>query len=355
MPNNSAIDVPFAGINLLHTGIRPSPTIRAQIIHSIIWISTILFIVSSPLNAAPANMSASEVLAGKCASAPRNMSLSDFWESKMGVLEAWCDYPIITQDSINGQTKPGAHLNGSANVTHDLDVASIINGDGKSGEELGFAPNTRVDFGLYCADATALSSASPADVAFSLRGWSGNCQLTDPSVAVIPIFGGQDGNNSTFIGNQKTPNTIHLSAGGNYGQAIDYFTPGGASTVLGGGNVSYALPELGSMIVALNTVLISKGKPPLIRSTIKKVLDTSSDEVYLEVNGTRAIYKESQVDALLQNPANKYYGQLVNLPNAIEYALTGKITINPTPPISSTTPKEIAAILIPVYALLFDE
>ena len=293
----------------------------------IVAIVSVAFMLSASADsAAQTNMTVEEVLASGCVSAPRNMSLSDFWESKMGVLESWCDYPVITAANINGQPKPHAYLNGSSNVPHDLDVASIINGTGNAGDELGFAPRTPVSFGLYCSDGGLLANTKTSDVAFSLRAWSSGCQITNPSVPLIPIFGGLDGNNSTFIGNQKTPNAIHLSSGGNYGLAIDYFVPGGASTVIGGGNVSYALPELAGTIVALNTVLIAEGKSPLTRETIKTVLNASSDEAYLEVNGTRAIYKESEVDSLLQNPSNKYYGQLVNLPNAIRYALTGELS-----------------------------
>lgn len=307
--------------------------------------------------AAPTNQDVNQVLSNGCTAAPRNMSLSDFWESKMGVLEAWCDYPEITDSAVNGHPKPRAFLHGSANVPHDLDASNIISGDGVAGSELGFAPNTPINFGLYCSDVTDLVNASPADVAFSLRTWSSTCKLTNPALPMIPVFGGVDGNNPTFIGNQKTPDAIHISSGGNYGRAIDYFTPGGASTILAGGNVSYALPEMAGIIVALNTVMIAEGKMPLDRTTIKQVLDSSSDQVYMEVNGTRGLQNESQVTTLLQNPSNKYYGQIVNLPNAIEYALTGAITVPPPPPPPpppGPTPAEIAAIMIPVYSLLFD-
>jgi hypothetical protein len=54
------------------------------------------------------NMSVDDVLAAGCNATPPNFGLSDFWNAEMGVLEAGCDYPAITQSDINGRRKPKA-------------------------------------------------------------------------------------------------------------------------------------------------------------------------------------------------------------------------------------------------------
>jgi hypothetical protein len=309
----------------------------------------ILF-VSAVAVAATGNMTSLQVLADGCKSVPANFVLSEFWNDKMQVLGASCDYPSIAASHINGSRKPQAFVFGSAGSAHDASAILSLNGQGTGSSALGTAPGTVANFGSFCTDSTPVLNGREGDVAFSLRAWSNDCQLKNSSLPTILVFGKNNANE--YVGNSKDPGGVQVSAGANYGLAIDYFTPGGASTILGGGNVSYALPEFAGIIVALNTALISAGKPALNSATIKEVLDASSDEVYLQVGGYKGIYKENQLSSLLSKSGTRYYGQIVNLDSAIEYALNGSAPPPPPPPPSE---KNVAALLIPIYALLLDE
>ncbi len=313
-----------------------------------------MFISTAPAFAAT-NMSVDQMLASSCQSVPGNYALSDFWNSKMNVLGSSCDYPSITEAHINGARKPKAYVDGSSGVSHDVNAIESLNGDGLGSSDLGTAPDTDVTFGTFCSNPTALLDGKPGDVAFSLRVWSENCLLTSDRLPTILVFG--ENNQNEFVGNTRATRGIQISSGANYGKAIDYFTPGGANTVLGGGNVSYALPEFAGIIVGLNTALISAGKSALSNDTIKAVLDASSDEVYLQVDGFKGIFKESDLNALMSKSGTRYYGQIINLENAIEFVLTGGVTLptTPPPPPPPPGPEKNSATLLPILALLLGE
>jgi len=249
----------------------------------------------------------------------------------MGILDAWCKYPSIADSNINGRRKPQAFVNGSSNVSHDVDAVKIVNGLGYGSDILGVTPRTNATFGLFCSNATPLfSTAKPGDVAFTLRAWQNSCSIINAGLNSIPVIALD--NQYRFVGNTKNfLRGILISSGGNYGKAIDYFTPGGGRTLLGGGNVSYALPEFAGIIIALNAALVENNRDPLDNQSIEAVLDASSNEVYLEVNGSRGIYKESQMAGLLANGSNKYFGQLINLRQAIDNVLSN------TPPLTLVT------------------
>lgn len=277
----------------------------------------LLSVMPGVVSAAP-NQSVDQVLSGNCTATPDNFSFKDFWNEEMGVLEAWCKYPSITNSDINGRRKPQAFVNGSSNVSHDVEAVKFLNSPGYANDILGVTPGTAATFGLYCSDAgPLLHLAKPGDVAFSLRSWRNSCSIISPTLSSIAVIGLD--NQNRFVGNSKLfPDNILISSGGNYGKAIDYFSPGGSRTILGGGNISYALPEFSGIIVALNSALIANNLSPLDKQSIKAVLDGSSNKVYLEVNGSRGIYTESQMNSLLTNSSNKYFGQLVNLKQAID-------------------------------------
>lgn len=232
----------------------------------------------------------------------------------MEVLQTWCEYPSITESVLNNRRKPQAFIHGSSNVNHDIEAAQILNGVGENTEILGVAPRTTHTFGLYCSDVTDLLNASPGDVAFTLRAWTNSCRsrLLNPGLPTITVFGID--NQTRFVGNDRYPRGILISTGYNYGKAIDYYASGGAQSILGGGNTSFALPEFAGMIVALNSALIANNRAPLDNDTIKEVLDASSDQAYMEISGVRGVYHEDRSN-------NKYFGQIVNLPEAIRYAL----------------------------------
>ena len=299
------------------------------------------FISSATVFAASGDMSVSEVLADNCRTVPLNFSITNYWDTNMDALSPFCDTPSITQNSINGSRKPQAFADGSSGVSHDANAILALNGTGAGSSKLGTAPGTQVNFGSFCSDSDPLFDAEPGDVVFSLRAWNNSCSFMNSSLPTIPVFGID--NKNKFVGDNRNHSGIQIGTR-NWGLAIDYYSPGGAGTVLGGGNISYALPEFAGIIVALNTALISAGREVLTKATIKEVLDASSDEVYLEVNGFKGIYKESELNALLANPSNNthYHGQIVDLSNAIAYAL------NKTPPPGEYT----AAILIPILKLL---
>lgn len=266
------------------------------------------------------NMSADEVLADGCSATPPNFGLSDFWNAEMGVLEAGCAYPAITQSDINGRRKPEAYAHGSANKVHDTNAVKVLNGTGESSDTLGMAPRTAVSFGLYCTDPrSVLAEAKVGDVAFSLRAWDADCRLLDLglnwNLPTIPVYG--EDNTDKYVGNSRNHPGIQVSTGWNFGRAIDYFTPGDAAGIIARGNVSDALPQFSGIVAALNAALISQNRAVLSNDALKAVLDASSNEVYLERNGTRGIYNEivSCVGSC------KYYGQMINLSGAISYAL----------------------------------
>lgn len=289
-------------------------------------ISTLIAMLISSVHATAApNMSADEVLADGCVSTPDNISISHFWNQEMNVLEPWCKYPPITKIDVSGRRKPQAFVHGASNSIHDVAAVKTLNGTGESDETLGVSPRTSVTFGLYCTDASPLISAKPGDVVFVLRGWSDTCSFMNPLLPTIPVFG--INNADQFIGDDKYPHGLHISSGWNYGRAIDYFTPGGAPNILARGNVSTALPEFSGIVVALNAALISQNHAVLTNDTIRAVLDASSDKVYLEVNGFRGIFTESELDNMPSGSNIKYYGQLVNLSNAIDIALRDSPTL----------------------------
>lgn len=285
---------------------------------TIVLLATILS--AAPITSESADMSVTEVLADGCVITPDNFVFSDFWNSKMGVLESWCDYPSITKSDLDGRRKPLVFPHGSTNINHDIIAVKMVNGTGENGDTLGVAPRTTTTLGLYCTDASSLIDAKAGDSVFKLREGSEDCSFLSPVLPTIPIFG-QD-NLDRFVGNQKASHGIQISSGANYGLAIDYFSPGGARSIIGGGNVSFAQSEFAGIVAALNSALLSNNHAALTNDTIKEALDASSDEVYLEVAGFRNIYNESEVDALLDSPSTKYYGQIVNLSNAIDYTLT---------------------------------
>jgi hypothetical protein len=289
-------------------------------------ISTLIVVLISSVHATPAsNMSVDEVLADGCVTTPDNISISNFWNQEMNVVEAWCKYPPITKSDVSGRRKPQAFVHGSSGSIHDVQAVKTLSGTGESDETLGVSPRTNVTFGLYCTDANPLASAKPGDVVFSLHGRSDVCSFMNPLLPTIPVFGID--NTDQFIGDEKHPHGLHISSGWNYGRAIDYFTPGGAPNILARGNVSTALPEFSGVVVALNAALISQNHAVLSNDTIRAVLDASSDEVYLEVDGFRGIYTESELDNMPSASNIKYYGQLVNLSNAINIALKDSPTL----------------------------
>jgi len=287
------------------------------------WMAVILSATFlSAAAVAAVDMTAEEVLADGCSTTPGNFFLSGFWETKMGVLEAWCQYPAITKSDLNEKRKPQVFAHGSSGVPHDVYAVKIVNGTGESDDTLGIAPRTTTSLGLYCSTGVgSLEDAKAGDAVFTLRDWSDTCSYMSTLLPTIPIFG--EDNTDKFVGDEEASHGIQVSSGGNYGLAIDYFLPGGASTIVGGGNVSFGQTEFAGIVAALNTALVSNNYAVLTIDTIKEVLNASSDEVYLKVNGYPGIYNESEVDAILQAPNNsKYYGQIVNLSNAIDYALS---------------------------------
>ena len=94
--------------------------------------------------------------------------------------------------------------------------------------------------------------------------------------------------------------------------------------------------------------MIANGRAALKTQQAKAALDASSNEVYMRVNGGGGIYLERQVNGLLAaDPGNSYYGQIINLPNEIEYALAKKPVTPPPPPAGGLS-------LPMIHFLLFD-
>ena len=264
-----------------------------------------------PLPGLAENMTVAQILAQGCTATPSNFSLNSEWNNRMQVIASFCNYPSITQADVNGLRKPKAFVTGSPENQHDRWGAAILAGDGAPPppEDLGIAPNTDIVFGEYCTDAAPLQTeAQNGDVIFTMRAWSESCAFLNPDFKTIPIVGID--NEHRFIGDTRLDDRILVTFGSNYGQAIDYFTTGSR-------RISYTTPEFAGIVVALNSALIESNHPPLTMQNIKNVLDDSSDEVYLEVGGYRNVYKEYQVDSLMQDPTNKYFGQVINLANAI--------------------------------------
>ena len=267
------------------------------------------------------------VVAQDCtASPPSNFSLNEFWNNKMGVLETWCQYPSIAQNNINGKRKPHAFIYGEDDIVHDTEAVEILNGAGPSPTKLGTAPRTPATYGLFCNDNSVLrSNGRTGDVVVFLRPLLGYCEAMVPSLAVTQIVGISN-NASDPVSDIMSPNSILISNGINHVKVIDYFSPVD-------GRISFALPEFGVIVVALNTEMIANGRAALSTQQAKAALDASSNQVYMRVNGGGGMYLESQVNSLLAaNPHTRYYGPIINLPNALEYALAQKPVTPPPPP-----------------------
>jgi len=179
------------------------------------------------------------------------------------------------------------YIHGSENVPHDVEHGELV--------------NSAVKYGTYCSeDASELIFANRGDVAISMRVNSYECSYTSTSFDIIPIVGWD--NEDRFVGDVKTPNSIAIGNGLNYGHAIDYY--------IDVFSLSQAMPMMANITIDVNNARVRAGMSMLTLSEMKLVLDQSSDQV-LEVDG-------------------KYYGQIIDVERAIVIA-TKEVTIDPCP------------------------
>jgi len=190
-------------------------------------------------------------------------------------------------------------------IPHDIYYAAQVDSD--------------TDIGLYCrVDVAELTTANPGDVVISMRENSAACGYKSTALDTIAVVGWD--NSDLFVGDVGIDNALVISNGSNYGHAIDYYIPESS--------LSAAMPATANIVLAINNARINAGMTLLDTSGIKAVLDESSDEI-------------KQSDDVL-----KYYGQIIDLDQAILIATT---------PTSTPVACGNCAFLPAIYTLLLGD
>ena len=183
-------------------------------------------------------------------------------------------YVIVTRDD-----QPTVYLHGSSTVTHDTDIASMIEG-------------ADTDFGLYCSsDASELIEANEGDVVMSTRADSYNCRYVNSALLTYPLVGAS--NTPEFIGDVADQDAIFVSNGAAWGRRVEFYMPQP--------NLGDAKAEMANVILRVVEARksVTNTIPPL--QELKSILRYSGD-------GERVI-------------DGRYYGVIVNGDRAVEYAL----------------------------------
>lgn len=175
------------------------------------------------------------------------------------------------------------YIYGSENKWHDIKYGWEVNG--------------AIKYGGYCVDPTDLMEASYGDVVISMRANSADyCRSMSPDLPTIAIVGWDNANR--FIGDDWIENSLVISSGANWGKSINYYV--GEENGAIDDQLSASMPAMANIVNTVNQARRDAELPILVTTGIRLVLDASSDEVH-EVDG-------------------RYYGQLIDLPRALEIA-----------------------------------
>jgi len=211
------------------------------------------------------------------------------------IISIFIAYIILPKEQTEG---PTTYIHGSANVEHDQDIASLV--------------NSTTSFGLYCSsEAEHLIEANPGDIVISARADSYDCRYTHPELLSYPIVGG--GNYDEDFGDINDPDSIFISNGLAYGEILDFY--------IAEGNLGDAMAEMANIILEVNSVVDS---PMDIRALV-------------------ALLKDSG-DGIYTSPDGKYYGYIINLPRALEWAVS-------PPDVPTPEPKEVGFLPAIYYVL----